>query len=40
MEIMQIDVPKQVWGCLKVYASGKLNDESECINVELYVQYR
>ena len=39
MEIMQIDAPKQVWGCLKVDTNGKFKDESECRNVELYVQY-
>ena len=38
IESMQIDAPKQVWGCLKVHVSGKLKDESEYKNVELYVQ--
>ena len=38
MKSVQIDAPKQVWGCLKVDVSGKLKDEREYKNVELYVQ--
>ena len=31
MENMRIDAPKQVWGCLKVVFSRKMEDEkSEC----------
>ena len=40
MESMQIVAPKQVLGCLKVDVSGKLKDESEYKNFELYAQYR